>query len=248
MRTVKHECPSLNVVAKAAWGILFAFALSIIASSRAFAQEATSTASAVGSQDASISLSEIERINVFVKFLASNNVQEKILAIKVLEALALRKQFPPEFVPVLVHLYDTDKDSVVVQAAAGVLSIITNTDTMLIKSITPRVTIFIRNEVQRKAANGIAGSLKHCGFIVDVEKTSYVGEEPTYLSTFWFEQSGTLGLLEAEVEGDKIIKCLEQYDLQIDQMMVTDRYYLINTRPRHFMLWLAPSLTVLKKR
>lgn len=241
MKTAKHECSSLNFGVRVAWGILFAFAISIIDSQRMFAQEVKGTESIVSSQSTSISQAEVERINVFLKFLASNNAQERIIAIKVLESLALRKQFPPEFVPVLVHIYDTDKDSIVVQAAAGVLFMVVDSDTAFAKGIIPRVSVHIQSEAQRKIANRIVDLLKREGYVSEIVKRApWEGEDLwLYLST----------LNSDLLESDKIIGFFEGYNLKINQWdNSAAEYYLTRVRPRHFELWLPLSLTILKEK
>lgn len=181
---------------------------------------------------------------LLLKLLASENSTERVLAIKLLQGLANRKGLPTEFIPVLVHVSDTDKDSLVAQTAIAVLVTAANSDTAMLKSIPPRITIVIQNDNQSRVANELASSLQLLGFLTDIELSvaRFDNKSTDLMTTYLWD----------EPEGKELTKILKERGLDVHHTIsiagvLGDYPYLAKTRPRHYELWLASTLSSSKK-
>lgn len=218
--------------------ILFLFLLLTVNSSSVFAQELTNSSEELKRNNLSLDKCDIERISLFLKFLASKEPKERLLAIKVLESFAIQKKFPIEFILVLVQIYDKDGNADVIQASAGVLKLVAETDTTFFKMIIPRVSIIIQSEIQQSVATQLKNTIELMGIMTEIERRKPESRD--------LKKSAFISFNDEFVEADEIYDSLKG-KMELDYLgSGLFKYYQIKKRPRHYELWLAPNLTNLK--
>ncbi len=190
-----------------------------------------------------------DRVTSFIKHLASDNIEEKELALRVMNVLIDQGQLPSELGPALISSA-ANSNTTISQLSQGALTKLARKDSSLEKSfvqavqqnpdlavkVQARVFLHASTVLQMKLSKNIATHLKRNGFaFLEIER---VKASPDSTQLRYYRQN-------EKNEVDKIIKQLLDFGLK----QVKARYfkgYENSVRPRTYELWLGSTRKEIK--
>ena len=188
-----------------------------------------------------------DRVTSFIKHLASDNVEEKELALRVMNVLIDQGQLPSELGPALISSA-ANSNKTISQLSQGAITKLARTDSTLEKTfvqavqqnqdlaekVQARVFIHASTDVQAKLSEEIAAYLGKNGFTISEIQRVEASASPDTTQIRYFRQN-------EKNEVDKIIKQLLDFGLK----KVEDHFlegYESSVRPKTYELWFGSSL------